>query len=131
MRTLKLGEGTNIINLTDDQPELLFGPDAMLDSGASYNLMPIVIMEKQGLDVKIPYKCLYSFDSSKVRCLGLIKDLCVTLTQIPTKTMLMDIVVADIPPKYGMLLSRSLGWGELQRTMQMDMNYETIHVFVQ
>ena len=29
--------------------------------------------------------------------------------QIPTKCMVMDVVVADVPPKYGMLLSRS--WG--------------------
>ena len=42
----------------------------------------------------------------------------------------MDIVVADVPPKYGMLLSRS--WGaKLQGTMQMDMTYATILVFNQ
>ena len=40
----------------------------------------------------------------------------------------MDIVVADVPPKYGMLLSRS--WGaKLQGTMQMDMTFATIPVF--
>ena len=42
----------------------------------------------------------------------------------------MDVVVADVPPKYGMLLSRS--WGaKLQGTMQMDGTYATIHVFSQ
>ena len=42
----------------------------------------------------------------------------------------MDIVVADVPPKYGMLLSRS--WGaKLQGTMQMDMTYANILVFNQ
>ena len=42
----------------------------------------------------------------------------------------MDIVVADVPPKYGMLLSRS--WGaKLQGTMQMNMTYVTIPVFNQ
>ena len=42
----------------------------------------------------------------------------------------MDIVVADIPPKYGMLLSRS--WGEkLQGSLQLDMSYATIYVFGQ
>lgn len=137
MKTLKLGEGTCTVNLTDDQPELFFGPEvegksqdgsvppfyaslnihdyifhnAMLDFGASHNLMPRVLMEKLGLDVTRPYKDLYCFDSSKVRFLGFIKDLCVTLTQIPAKSVLMDNVVADTPPKYGMLLSRSLGVG--------------------
>ena len=42
----------------------------------------------------------------------------------------MDIVVVDIPPKYGMLLSRS--WGaKLQGSLQMDMTYATIPVFNQ
>ena len=44
--------------------------------------------------------------------------------------MVMDVVVADVPPKYGMLISRS--WGaKLQGTMQMDMTYATIPVFSQ
>ena len=58
------------------------------------------------------------------------QDLCVNLAQIPVKCLVMDIVVANVPPKYGMLLSRS--WGaKLQGTMQMDMTYATIPVFNQ
>ena len=58
------------------------------------------------------------------------KDLCVNLAQIPTKSLIMDIVVANITPKYGIFLSRS--WGsELQGTMQMDMTYATIPIFSQ
>ena len=102
----------------------------MLDSGASHNLMPKAIMEILNLDITRPYKDLFSFDSSQVKCLGLIKDLCVTLVQCPTKSILMDTVVADIPPKYGMLLSRS--WGaKLQGSLQLDMSYGTIFVFGQ
>jgi len=144
------------VNVLDDQPELLFGPEvngkttnrgvrpfyvslnihdkvlhnAMFDSGASHNLMPKSVMEKLDLDITRPYKDLFSFDSIQVRCLGLIKDLCVSLVQYPTKTILMDVVVADIPPKYGMLLSRS--WGaQLQGSLQLDMSYATISVFGQ
>jgi hypothetical protein len=54
----------------------------MLDSCASHNLMPKDVMEKLGLDITRPYKYLYSFDSIKVKCIGLIKDLFVTLAQI-------------------------------------------------
>jgi len=87
-------------------------------------------MEKLNLDITRPYKDLYSFDSSQVKCLGLIKDLCVSLVQYPNKTILMDVVVADIPPKYGMLLSRS--WGaKLQGSLQLDLSYATISVFRQ
>jgi hypothetical protein len=134
--------GKDIINNVDDQPEFLFGPEfdgksesgvvpafyvslnihdntlhnAILDFGASHNLMPKAIMEKLGLDITRPYKDLYSFDSSKVKCIGIIKDLCVTLAQIQAKSMVMDIVIVDIPPKYGMLLS--LSWGsKLQGTL--------------
>lgn len=40
--------------------------NAMLDSGASHNLMPKVAMEKLGLDITSPYKDLFSFDTGKV-----------------------------------------------------------------
>lgn len=140
--------------LTDDHPAILFGPkiedkhqdgevpsfyvrlnvydvilhNAMLDLGASHNLMSKVIMERLGIDVTRPYKDLYSFDSSRVKCLGLIKDLTVSLTQIPSKSMVMDIVVADIPPMFGMLLPRS--WIEkMQGVVQTNMSYITVSVF--
>jgi hypothetical protein len=58
----------------------------------------------------------------------MIKDLVVNPAQIPAKRILMDVVVVDIPPKYGMLLSRS--WGaKLGGSLQLDMTYATISVF--
>jgi len=42
----------------------------------------------------------------------------------------MDVVVADIPPFFGMLLSRSLG-EKLKGTLQLDFSYATIPVFGQ
>jgi hypothetical protein len=102
----------------------------MLDLGASHNLIPKAVMENLGLEVTKPYKYLHSFDSSKVKCIGLIKDLCITLAQISTKHLVMDIIMADIPPKYGMLLSRS--WrAKLRGTLQLDMSYTTIPIFSQ
>ena len=102
--------------------------NVMLDSGASHNLMPKAIMETPNLEITRPYKYLFSFDSSKVKCLGLIKDLCVALVQYLGKSILMDIVVVDIPLKYGML--PSLSWGaKLQGSLQLDMSYPTISVF--
>lgn len=153
-KSLQLNHNKDDVNIMDDTPELLFGLEvdgktasarvlpfyismhihdkilhnAMFDSGASHNLMPKSVMERLNLDITRPYKDLYSFDSSQVKCLGLIKDLCVSLVQYPNKTILMDVVVADILPKYGMLLSRS--WGaKLQGSLQLDMSYATISVF--
>ena len=60
--------------------------NAMLDSGESHILMPKGVVESLGLEVTIPYKYLYSFDSKKVKCLGLIKYMVVTLTKLSSKT---------------------------------------------
>ena len=110
----------------------------MLDSGASHNLMPKAVMDKLGLDITGPSKYLDSlpseaqdlrtFDSKKLKCLGMIKDLMVHLAQIPSKSVMMDVVVVDVPVCYGMLLSRS--WGaRLGGTLQLDMLYATIPIF--
>ena len=127
---------SDILNLQDDYPTILFGlrvedkghdnedgdvppfyislnihemiwHNAMFDSGAIYNLMPKAIMESLGLDITRPYSELYSFDSRKVKFLGPIKDLVITLTKLPAKSLVMDVIVVDIPVKFGMLLSRS------------------------
>jgi ribonuclease HI len=144
------------LNVQDDHPAILFGPhmeetvdtedvlsfylnlkvhdmtlhNAMMDLSASHNLMPKVIMDELGLDITRPYKDIFSFNSRKVKCLGLIKDLVVLLAQIPSKNIVMGVVLADIPPKFGMLLSRS--WvAKLKETLKMNMSYATIHVFEQ
>jgi len=120
---------SDILNLHEDHPTLFVGSrvenekneelppfyvslnihdmivhNSMLDSGASHNLMPKVIMERLGLDITRPYKDLFSFYSKRVKCIGLIKDVVVSLSQIPTKTILMDIILVDIPPKFSMFL---------------------------
>ena len=106
----------------------MFLQNAMFDSGASYNLMPKIVMDNLGLDITRPYKDLYSFDSRQVKCVGLIKDLVISLHQIPEKSCVMDAVVADVPRKFGMLLSRS--WAaKLKGTLQMDLSYATIPDF--
>jgi hypothetical protein len=146
------GPSTNCINLQDERPAVVLGPmvedrddssppfytslnihdkvlhNCLMDSGASHNLMPKDVMEELGLEVTKAYHDLYSFNSRRVQCLGVIKDLVVSLFQLPMKSMVMDIVVADVPPKFGMLLSRS--WiKRLGGTLQMDLTYATIPVF--
>jgi hypothetical protein len=143
---------TNFINFQDEKPAVILGPmvedtnessppfytylnihdkvlhNCLMDSGASHNLMPKTVIEELGLEVTRAYHDLYSFDSRKVQCLGVIKDLVVTLFQLPMKSVVMDIVVVDVPPKFGMLLSRS--WiKRLGGTLHMDLTYATIPVF--
>jgi hypothetical protein len=149
---LDLESPSDVINLEYDKPNITFGPhfegardtvapfyitlnvhdqllhNCMLDSGASHNVMPKSIMDRLGLEITRPYGDLYSFDSRRVNCMGLIKDLVVTLAQVPVKSILMDVVIADIPLKYGFLLSGS--WGaKLGGSLQLDMTYAMIPVF--
>ena len=49
-------------------------------------------MDELGLEITKTYHDLYYFDSRKVKCLGVIKDLVVTLFQLPMKSIVMDIV---------------------------------------
>jgi hypothetical protein len=79
----------------------------LMDSSASHTVIPKVVMEELRLDITKPNHDLYYFESKKVKCLGVIKDVVVTLSQLPMKSVVLDVIMADIPPKFGMLLSRS------------------------
>ena len=140
------------LNLQEERPMVVFGPyveeldsstppfyvslvihdllfhNCMLDSGVSHNLLPLLVMEKLGLQITCPYKYLYSFDSKRFKCLGMIKDLVINLAQIPAKSVVMDIVVVDIPSRFGIMLSRS--WGtKIRGSIKLDLTYATIPVF--
>jgi hypothetical protein len=143
---------TDSVNLQDENPTVILGPlieyrddssppfytslnihdkvlhNCLMDSGESHNLMPKTVMDELGLEITKTYRDLYSFDSRKVKCLGVIKYLAVTLFQFPMKSVVMDIVVADVPPKFGMLLSRSC-IKRLGGTLQMDLTYAIIPMF--
>lgn len=143
----------DIVNLQEDKPVVFFGPhvegvdsstptfyislsihdfilhNSMLDFGASHNVMPMSVMKLLNLQVTKPYRDVYSFDSNKFKCLGVIKDMVVLLAQIPAISLVMDVVVVDIPARFGMLLSRS--WGaKLGGVMKLDFTYDIIPVFV-
>ena len=63
-----------------------------------------------------------------MKCVGLIKDVVVSLAQILGKKIVMDVVVANILARFGMLLSRS--WGEkLGGVLKLDFTYAIILVF--
>jgi hypothetical protein len=102
--------------------------NCLMDSEASHNVMLKVAMEELGLEITKPYQDLYSFDSKKVKCMGLIKDMVVSLAQLPMKSVVMEIMVADIPPNFGMLLS--ITWAKkVGGSLQMDLTYATIPMF--
>jgi ribonuclease HI len=102
--------------------------NSLMDSGASHNLMPKTVMDDLGMEITNTSHDLYSFDSRKVKFLGVIKNLVVTLFQFPMKSVVMDIVVVDVPPKFRMLLSRY--WIKiLGETSHVDLSYSSIPIF--
>jgi len=72
----------------------------------SHFLMPLAIMEKLGLDITRSYNELYYFDSKRIQFLGMIKDLVVGMMYIHMEFVIPDVVIIDVPPTCGMLLSR-------------------------
>jgi hypothetical protein len=102
--------------------------NCIMVSRASHNVMPKVFMEELGLEITKPYQDMYSFHSKKLKCVGMIKDMVVSLAQLPMKSVVMDIGVADIPQKFDMILSRT--WAKkVGGSLQMDVIYTTIPVF--
>jgi hypothetical protein len=88
----------DVVNLQDGNPTIVLSPmvedsdetsplfyvslnihdtilhNFLLDTGASHNLMPKTVTDDLGLDITKHYHDLFSFDSRRVKCLGLIKD---------------------------------------------------------
>ena len=84
-------------------------------------------MKKLNLKITKPYKDINSFDSKRVKCVGLIKDMVVSLAQIPARSLVMDVVVVDIPACFWMLLSRSPR-DNLGDVLKLDFTYAIIPV---
>jgi hypothetical protein len=96
-------DSTDSVNLQDEKPTVLLGPlvedrddssppfytslnihdkflhNCLMEPGESHNFIPKTVMDELGLEITKNYHDLYSFDSRKVKFLGVIKDLVVTL----------------------------------------------------
>jgi len=83
--------------------------NCMLDPGASTNVMPLKVMNQLGLKVTRPYWKVCGIDSRNIEAHGLINNLDVIFLQHPDMSLLMDVVVIDVPDAWGMILSRK--WG--------------------
>ena len=82
-------------------------------------------MKQLSLNITRPYTRVCGFNSKPVEVEGIIKDLKASLARNPEISLLMDIIVIDIPNVWGMLLSRK--WGAtVGGHVQMDLSYATI-----
>lgn len=78
----------------------------MIDSRAEINIMPMAVMKELGLWVDATYGNCYVMDNRLVLVIGVIWNVELNLVSYPKATYKTDINVVDIPPYYGMLLSR-------------------------
>jgi hypothetical protein len=101
--------------------------NCMIDSGASNTIMPFKVMEALGLKVDTKQGRCRGMDAREVPVIGTINALPFKLAAYPEVELTMSVLVVDIPPHYGMLLSRKWSaamWGSLQ----CDLTYATFHI---
>lgn len=80
--------------------------NCMIDIGATINVMPLGVMKELGLEVDDNYGTCYAMDNRSVPVVGVLKDLEIKIASYREDTYKIDITVIDVPPSYGMLLSR-------------------------
>ena len=89
------------------------------------NVMPLRILKEMGLEITRPYGNVCGIDSRGVQAYRLIKNSKSNLFPCPDLNTMMDVVVIDLPPVYGMLLSRKWVVG-LGGYLMMDLSYPCI-----
>ena len=91
----------------------------MLDSRSSSSVMTKKAMQQLNLKTTRPYQNVCAMDSRPVEVEGMVENHLVRLAKYPDIQITMDILVIDVPDKWGMLLSRK--WGAtLGGSIQMD-----------
>ena len=99
--------------------------NVVFDSGAFSNIIPYSAMMSLNLQISRPYGNVCGLESRRVQVMGLIKNLTTYLYAHPDIECLMDVLVIDFPPSYGMLLSRKSSIG-MVFSLQMDLSYSLI-----
>lgn len=80
--------------------------NCIIDSDASNNVIPIRIMEEMGLKVDRTYGKCYDMGSREVHVIGIIYKVPYKLVTFLEKELVMSVTVVNIPPMYGIILSR-------------------------
>lgn len=97
----------------------------MLDSRASVNVIPLSVMRQLGLEAHPPYRNVCGLDSKAMPIHGFIKNMVVYLVTSPDISTIIDVLVVDLSPPYGILLSRKF-LSSLGGTLQMDLTFTSI-----
>jgi hypothetical protein len=80
--------------------------NCVVHTGERHNFMPLRVMRRLGLECTGPCKDLLDLDSRTVETIGYIKDLSIVFSQALDVSIIINVIIADIPKAYGMLLGR-------------------------
>jgi hypothetical protein len=99
--------------------------NCMFDFGPSSNIITKKVMQQLNLNVTRPYHNVCAMDSMEINNVGIILNLRVRLAAHQDITVVMDLLVIDVPDAWGMLMSRK--WAAtLGGHIQMDLTCATI-----
>ena len=84
--------------------------NCLVDSGASSNILPKSICAKLNAQSQKSAVHIVQLDRSQVEVIGELNQVTIRLSSNPKVCQVIDILVADIPEFYGLILSR--GWSE-------------------
>ena len=84
--------------------------NCLIDSGASSNIMPASVCSKLNIEPQKSSIHIVQLDRTKVQVLGEINFVTIRLATDPRVVQRIDILIADIPEFYGLILSRD--WSE-------------------
>ena len=84
--------------------------NCLVDSGASSNILPKSICAKLNVQPQKSIVRIVHMDRSKVEVIGELNQVTIMLSSNPKVCQIIDILVADIPKFYGLILSRD--WSE-------------------
>jgi hypothetical protein len=77
----------------------------LVDSGASSNIMPLSICKKLNVVPLNSDKHVIKLYRTKVKVMGELKDVMISIATHPKFVQVIDIIVVDIPEACGLLLS--------------------------
>jgi hypothetical protein len=78
----------------------------VVDSGTSSNVIPFSVCQKLNVDLKKRNIQIMPLDLSKVKVLGEMRNVLIRLSIDSQVHQTIDILVANIPKAYGLLLSK-------------------------
>ena len=81
--------------------------NCLVDSGSSMNVMPLIVCKKLNGQIKPTLWDVTQLDKTSVKVVGEMKNVMIQLSANKRICHYIDIIVADIPDGYGMILNQN------------------------